>query len=201
MADNTAPSADPSVATDDIAGVHHQRVKLVDGTLDGTGAIPGDATRGLAVEPRSKMLAQSQASSGLTTASTSYAANDVLGAGWEFTNMARAAGGGGRVLGAVLLDKGDVITSVDLVLSSGSISFGPDNGAPAVSDTDGEKLQGTITVVALDYGGCRVADIGEIGKPYVCDATSLFVYARTAAAHSFFTAATDLRLKLFYVLD
>ena len=45
----TVPSA-TTIATDDIAGIHYQRVKLVDGTLDGTGAIGGDATHGLDVD-------------------------------------------------------------------------------------------------------------------------------------------------------
>lgn len=50
MADNVAASTDPTVATDDIGAVHYQRVKLVDGTLDGTAAIAGDATNGLDVD-------------------------------------------------------------------------------------------------------------------------------------------------------
>jgi hypothetical protein len=53
MADNVPITAGSgtNVATDDISGVHYQRVKLVDGTLDGTGAIGGDATNGLDVDP------------------------------------------------------------------------------------------------------------------------------------------------------
>jgi len=52
MADNVAITAGSgtTVATDDVSGVHYQRVKLVDGTLDGTGAIGGDATNGLDVD-------------------------------------------------------------------------------------------------------------------------------------------------------
>lgn len=52
MADNVSWTAGSgtTVATDDVAGVHYQRVKLVDGTLDGTGAIGGDATNGLDVD-------------------------------------------------------------------------------------------------------------------------------------------------------
>lgn len=52
MADNVAITAGSgtNIATDDVAGVHYQRVKLVDGTLDGTGAIGGDATNGLDVD-------------------------------------------------------------------------------------------------------------------------------------------------------
>ena len=50
MADNvTLPGTGESVATDDVAGVQYQRVKLVDGTLDSTAAIPGSATDGLLV--------------------------------------------------------------------------------------------------------------------------------------------------------
>jgi len=39
-----------TIATDDVAGVKYQRVKLVDGTEDSTAAIPGDATNGLDVD-------------------------------------------------------------------------------------------------------------------------------------------------------
>mgnify|MGYP001600632907 CR=1 FL=1 len=52
MADNVAVTAGSgtTIATDDVAGVHYQRVKLVDGTLEGTGAIGGDAANGLDVD-------------------------------------------------------------------------------------------------------------------------------------------------------
>ena len=53
MADNVtlnSGSGGAVMATDDVAGVHYQRVKLVDGTLEGTGAIGGDATNGLDVD-------------------------------------------------------------------------------------------------------------------------------------------------------
>lgn len=56
MADNiTIPAtgsgtAAPVVATDDVAGVHHQIVKLADGTLGSTALIGGDATNGLDVD-------------------------------------------------------------------------------------------------------------------------------------------------------
>lgn len=52
MADNVPITAGSgtNIATDDVSGVHYQRVKLVDGTLDSTAAIPGDATNGLRVQ-------------------------------------------------------------------------------------------------------------------------------------------------------
>lgn len=52
MADNVAitAGAGTSVATDDVAGIHFQRIKLVDGTADSAVAIPGDAANGLDVD-------------------------------------------------------------------------------------------------------------------------------------------------------
>jgi hypothetical protein len=56
MADNViipatgSGSATPVVATDDVASVHYQIVKLADGTADSTALIGGDATNGLDVD-------------------------------------------------------------------------------------------------------------------------------------------------------
>jgi hypothetical protein len=46
VADNVAITAGSgtTVATDDVSGTHYQRVKLVDGTLDSSTAIPGDGS-------------------------------------------------------------------------------------------------------------------------------------------------------------
>lgn len=51
MADNVdvTPGTGATIATDDVSTVHYQRIKLVDGTLDSTTAIPGSA-EGLKVE-------------------------------------------------------------------------------------------------------------------------------------------------------
>jgi hypothetical protein len=48
MTDNVPISAGlgTTVATDDVSGVHYQRVKLVSGTLDSTVPIKADATTG-----------------------------------------------------------------------------------------------------------------------------------------------------------
>lgn len=53
MADNTVlntGAGGDTIATDDVAGVKYQRVKLMDGTADSTAVIPGDATNGLDVD-------------------------------------------------------------------------------------------------------------------------------------------------------
>lgn len=52
MADNfnIRGGSDGTCATDEIATVHYQKIKLVDGTADSTAAIAGDATYGLDVD-------------------------------------------------------------------------------------------------------------------------------------------------------
>ena len=74
---------DFTAATDDIGGVHYQKVKLVDGTADSTTAIPGDATNGLDVDvTRLPVLATGskvQLTDGTSDATVrNLAANDAL---------------------------------------------------------------------------------------------------------------------------
>jgi hypothetical protein len=55
LADNVTLNASSGTfiaATDQVGTDHFQRVKLVDGTLDSSAAIPGDATDGLVVNPK-----------------------------------------------------------------------------------------------------------------------------------------------------
>jgi len=73
MADNvTIPAtgsgtATPIVATDDEAGVHYQKVKLVDGASGSTAAIGGDATNGLDVDVTRSALPTGASTSALQT--------------------------------------------------------------------------------------------------------------------------------------
>lgn len=182
-----------------------QVVKLACSTIAGEELI-GSADLGsehaLMVRPRPNAQSQAQNSSGLTTASTNYTLGDVVGAGWTFTSMAAVSGGGGRVTGVVLLDKSDVILGYELWFASGSITFGTDNSAPSISDSDAEKLIGRVTTTAVrDMGGCRITYCDYLSMPYICDATSLYVYAIALNDHNFFGATSDLRLRLFYELD
>lgn len=167
------------------------RVKVSDGTdvmlvnTDGS------------ISTRPVLSTQVQTSTGLTTASTSYAANDVLGDGWSFTSM----GTTGYIVAARLLDKADLIFGVDLILHSASVTFGTDNSAPSRSDTDAEKECGQLSVVALDEGAQRVAISGPTMTPYHTDAGTLYVAGVTRAAHSFFGAVGDLMLRLYYIVS
>jgi hypothetical protein len=84
MADNVAitAGAGTTVATDDVGAVHFQRVKLVDGTLDSSAAIPGDATDGLAVNPkRPNRGTLTTGTMAATNATVQAAVQDQAGAG------------------------------------------------------------------------------------------------------------------------
>lgn len=50
MADNISIATATSIATDDVAGIQYQYVKLADGTSDSAAVIPGDAANGLDVD-------------------------------------------------------------------------------------------------------------------------------------------------------
>lgn len=189
-------------ANNDVTLASGAEVKVTDGThdleinADGSVNISGSVTAAPVA-----VSTQVQASSGLTTASTNYTSGDVLGAGWTFTSMAAGAGEGGKIVGVALLDDGDVMGGCDLYLSSGSITFGTDNAAPSVSDADAAKLLGTVSLVFLDVGTSRIAAASNLSVPYHCDATSLYVYARTQDNNAFFAATDDLHLRLYYQVD
>lgn len=206
MPDNVAidPGTTTPIATDDVGGIHYQKMKLFTAEADSAEPIGDDdkgAARALWIVERRNVVTSQVNSAGLTTGATPYAAGDVLGNGWEITGAARAAGGTGVVTGAVVVDVADVVVGVDLYLASGSITFGTDNAAPTVSDADAAKLLPVIGLAAIDVGGARVLSASGIAVPYTCDATSLWVYARTREAHNQFGAVSDLKLRLFVELD
>lgn len=207
MADNSvAPGTGETFAADDIGGVkffRHKNALGPDGThtADQGGVDLGSGVGAAFVRNRPYSGEQQQTSSGLTTASTNYTNGDVLGAGWTFTSMAAANGGCGRITGAHLLDKGDVLSAVELWFASATITFGTDNAAPSISDADAQLIVGRIQLApSRDLGGNRHLPGDYISLPYHCDATSLFVYAVTLADNNFFAAATDLWLQLYYDL-
>jgi hypothetical protein len=100
MADNVPITAGSgtNIATDDVSGVHYQRVKLVDGTLDSSAAIPGDATNGLDVDvtrvkpdgTNTMPSLDSAARRGYVQISDGSASADIIAAGADNEANARA---------------------------------------------------------------------------------------------------------------
>jgi hypothetical protein len=202
MADNiTLPGTGAVVRSDDVAGIHYQGVKLFTSEADSAEPL-GDtdlgASRALWVDQRRDMLPQTVASGGLTTATTNYAAGDTVGNGWTFTNMARASGLGGFIKGVTIFDKADVLSGCDLYIASASITFGTDNSAPSVSDTDILKCRRLSGFGFVDLGGARMATLDSLDFSYFCDATSLFVYMVSTVANNFFAATTDVHIMIDY---
>jgi hypothetical protein len=176
---------------------HVQRVKLVDGTDGGTTLISGDA-QGLHTVSRKDLLRIAVTSGGLTIATTAYTVGDQVGTQFTFANAARATGGTGYIVGAVLISAADIIGAYDLVLSRESITLAADNAAYAISDADALKLVGVVPLsAAYDIGNNRVAQAFNLAIPYDCAATSLFGGLITRVGHTFFAATTDLQINLF----
>jgi len=207
MADNTTlPGTGDVIGTDDVGGVKYQQIKLVTSELNSAeniGDLDHGSVRSLYVHnrPDTVIPATPVNSSGLTTATTTYSIGDVLGAGWTIPNAAKAAAGTGRVLGADFRDYSDIVASVTLFFFQGTVTFGTDNTAPSISDADSLKFIAARTITLTDLGGVRVGGLDSISIPYVLDGTDLIVHAITNVAHTFFGAATDLRLRVPLMRD
>jgi hypothetical protein len=203
VADNVAITAGSgtTIATDDVGTVHYQRVKLVDGTLDSSAAIPGDATSGLWVAPRPSTRHVQVQSAGLTTATTAYTANDQLGTILTFAAAVRVSGGTGVLQSAMLLDQAAVTGAVDLYLFDRSVTLAADNAAAAFSDADMLFCLGVISFPA-PVGGTGNSVVQSVsGLGISCNATSLFGALVTRTAHTFFGAATNLAVRLHLLQD
>jgi hypothetical protein len=197
MADNIAITAGSgtTVATDDVSGVHYQRIKLVNGTLDDATAITGDA-QGLHTVARRDLLRIAVDSGGLTIATTAYSTGDQVGTEFTLANAARSSGGSGTIVGVTLTDANDIIGAYDVVFTRSTITPAADNAAYSISDADAKKIVGIAQLAgSFDIGGNRIAQALGLAIPYDCSGTtSLFATLITRANHTFFTATTDLQL-------
>ena len=181
MADDlTLPAAGASVATDDVGGKHHQRVKLTDGTDGSSTPIGGTDTGGgvaaLWVEPHTKIERYVWTP---TISATLYTAGDVFGTLLTLPNAARAAGGSGFIQKIVLLDKSQAQRpAVDLVLFDQTMTIQADNATFAPSDADMMNCIGVIPLGAYNapWAGTPTNNVATavMHFPYVCVGTSLF---------------------------
>lgn len=213
MADNVSVKngnsggTDYTVASDDISNVHYQRIKLVDGTLDSTTAIPGSSS-GLFVVPRQDIQTIHVTVAGLTTATTAYSAGDQVGSLSTITNAARATGGTGTILGVSLTDKADIIGSYDVVVfrtstnAAGVGGLAGDNVASSIGDAAAFDVVEVISLnYAVDLGANRFARLMGLNVPYNCSSdANLYAVLITRTAHTFFTAG-DLQLTFYVARD
>lgn len=188
MADNTQVNngTGDTIRDKDRAGVKTQ-VVVVDVT-------DGAATEVLGVGADTVLT---QASAGLTTATTAYTAGDQLGTELTVASVFRT-GRGATIVSACLIDKAKVIGAVDAFLFSVATTPAADNAANAWSDADMLLCQGVIhlnDVIASANNYIALAtNLPFVVKPG--SGTSLFVDLVTRSGHTFFGAAGDLTLVL-----
>lgn len=137
------------------------------------------------------------ASGGLTTATTSYTAGDQVGTQFTFAGMALASGGSGYVESIMLNDESAIIGTYTVWLFRSSVTAAADNAAFSLSDADSELLIGDPITLGPTRSAVNNFVCGWYGSiPYDCGATSLFALLQTNGAHTFFGAATSLKLTL-----
>lgn len=180
------------------AFVADQSGRLVDGTSDEAAAY---------VDPRIKTAYVQVASTGLTTAVTTYASGDMLGNEMVFASAARASAGSGRVRGATLIDKAKVLAATELWLFDRSVTPAADNAANAFSDADALFWVGTVFFPAPLQSAnnylsqATSSSTGFLPMPYRCNSTSLYGYLVTRSANGVFGAVGDIVISLFLELD
>lgn len=148
------------------------------------------------VQARPKRTTVTSAS--LTTATTAYAANDQVGALFTFTNQAIASGGGGYLESILLSDETNIIGAYKVWVFRASVTAAADNAAFSLSDADAQLLVGDPINLGPVSTATNNATAGWYGSvPYDCSGgTSLYVLLQTLGAHTFFGAATSLKLTL-----
>jgi hypothetical protein len=217
MADNaTVPlAAGTAVATDDVSGVLYQRVKLVDGTLDSSAAIAGDATYGLDVDvTRMAALAAGEAQIGnvgapdtvvTITASldtSAYADGDVLFDTQEIASAVRVNGHTCILQSVVVSDISDQGQPFDLIFFNANTSLGTENAAPDIDDTEVLTVIGRVQVTTVDYydlGGNRVACVTGIGLPLKAGAATTSLYVAGVSRGTGTYGATALQIQFGFL--
>ena len=174
MADNIAITAGTgtTVATDDIGGVHFERVKLIhgaDGTNDGdvatTNPLPIAGPGGIiiAVAP--------------TVTAGAYSAKDAVGGEITFANAVRASAGTAILNTVTIVDKSQAAAGLELWLFHTTITEAADNAAFDISDAELATCVGVVPISTADYyqiADNEVACVRGVGLEFKCAATSLF---------------------------
>lgn len=206
MADGvTLPGTGAVVGTDEvtIGGTSQQiqRVKLVDGTDGGTDLLAGSAARGLMVDPRPSVV-RITATPTIST-SPAYAAKDAVGGLLTFASAARASGGSIRVESVQVVDKGQQMADLDLILFDRSVTAPTDN---AVFDPGDTELGYVVDVIPVGRGhyadmndNC-VAAVNGLASRCVLNGTSLYgvLVARSTPTY---TSTSDVTVTLTITQD
>jgi hypothetical protein len=192
MTDNIAITAGSgtTVATDDVGGVHYQRVKLVDGTLDSPAAIPGDATYGLDVDVTRLPVAKGQGFSipvTLTVTNGAYSIGDVVGGLITLPNIVSA--NGKRSIIYTITLAGVVAIPYELWFFNADIATPrTDNAVFGLAAADGAKFLGAVPILASDYLAAQTAfnnaTLSKVGLTIQGVTTSIYAYLKATEVTS-----------------
>lgn len=202
MADGVAITAGAGtlVATDDLTGDgaiggHVQLVKLIDGADGGNVRAPVTTNKGLAVEPRLKVVRL--AVTPTVSTSPAYTAKDAVGGLMTFANAARVSGGSIRLDAVQIVDKAQQQKDLELVLFDRTLTAPTDNSVFAPTDSELATLVAAIPIPAgfySDYSSNSVADV-PVGRSIVLNGTDLFGVL-VARGTPTFVATTDIVVTL-----
>lgn len=204
MADNVPITAGTgtTIAADDIATVYYQRVKLAlgpDGTY--TADADGTAARGQYVDPRAKVVRLSATPTVSTT--PAYTAKDAVGGLMTFTAAARSSGGSCRVEAVQVVDKGQQMKDLDLVLFDRSITAPTDNAIFAPTDAELSNCVGVVPITAGTYADFSTNSVGVLnglGLAVVLNGSDLFGVL-VARGTPTYTSTSDLVVTLSILQD
>lgn len=229
MADNVGytPGSGVTIASDDIGGVHHQRVKISIGGDGSASDIAGDTTNGIDVDI-TRIAAgenflgfvgskQITVSSNFTRPAdtTAYAAGDAVTNSTSspsiitFNSVARANAGSGVIIGAVLIDSANQATKGQFELWLYDTSFSADNDNAAFTPSDGETetLIGVIPFL-IPYvgdatsgaGGNCVYPVGNLSIPFTCGASVDDIFGLLVVRNAYTPVSGEkFTLRLFVV--
>lgn len=181
MTDNVPITAGSGtdIATDDVSGVHYQRVKV---DLGGDGAA-SPLLRGqqasadsIPVTGPTDEFVTVDVSFNRPGNTTTYAINDTLSDStsapttFTVTNAAKASGGGGLITDIIGITNADPALPLqcELLMFDSSVTSSNDNAAFAVSDSDILKLVAIIPLAFQDVGNNHVAHAAGLNIGFTC---------------------------------
>lgn len=194
MADNTVlnlGSGGDTIASDDIGGAKHQRVKPTHG-------VDGSATDTSEDAPLPIRQIVDVFDVTLTLDTSAYADGDIL-ADTQSVGAVFLNSGGGRTLMSVhVLDEDDQGMGFDLIFLDANTSLGTENAAPSISDANARGIIGRVAMSSADFydiGGSRIATRTGVNLPLQGNASStLYVAAISRGTGTY--SASGIRLKL-----
>lgn len=196
LADAAFTAGDPGLP---ILGVRNDAAAARSGTDGDYTPISVTPEGHVDVEARRDLVMFDIAVSGVTTATTAYTAGDQVGSQITLTGAARISGGTGTIVGAVLIDRSDIISAYDIVFHDSSITPASDNAAYAISDADALKTVGMVQLTGgYDIGNNRIAQAYNIAMPFKCSGSAnLYCTLITRFGHTFFTSGSEPYLRVY----